>query len=128
MDYIVLVAVPVFILLVSQMTATGSARRAGMPGLTGWLFTVLVMISNFIILPALTGQSIGKMLAGLRIVTLEGKTVSTGGIVVRNVLGYLLTIASFGIGFLVAGFSTRGRALHDYLAGTMVIFAKRRVL
>jgi uncharacterized RDD family membrane protein YckC len=99
-----------------------------MPGLTGWLFTALVMISNFIILPSLTGQSIGKMLTGLRIVTLEGKTVSTGGIVVRNVVGYLLTLASLGIGFLLAGLTPRGRALHDYLAGTMVIYAKRRVL
>ena len=128
LDYIVLIAIPVINLLVSQLTSTGGARGSGLPGITGWLFTALAALSNFVILPALTGQSIGKMLTGLRIVAVDGKAVSTTGIALRNVLGYILTVASFGLGFLIAGFGDRGRALHDYIAGTMVVYAKRRLL
>jgi len=38
----------------------------------------------------------------------------------------LLTAVSLGLGFLVSIFSGNGRALHDYLAGTVVIYADKR--
>jgi uncharacterized RDD family membrane protein YckC len=33
-----------------------------------------------------------------------------------------------GLGFLLAAFTPSGRALHDYIAGTIVVFGKKRAL
>ena len=123
-DYIVLVAVPVFSLVVSSFIS----GKSGTPGAMTWLLTTLVGLSNFILLPLLTSQTVGKMLTGLRITSTDGRAVSTLAILLRNVAGYLITALTLGIGFLFAGISPTGRALHDYLSGTMVIYAKRRRL
>ena len=37
------------------------------------------------------------------------------------------TAASLGIGFFISFLSSKGRALHDYVAGTVVIYADKRV-
>jgi uncharacterized RDD family membrane protein YckC len=39
-----------------------------------------------------------------------------------------LTLLTLGLGFIFSAFNRKGRALHDYLAGTVVIFGRRRVL
>ena len=75
-----------------------------------------------------SGQTLGKIMTGLRIVRIDGRTPTIGAIAFRQTGGYLLTLASGGIGFFVSFFSSKGRALHDYLAGTVVIYADRRVV
>jgi uncharacterized RDD family membrane protein YckC len=123
-DYIVVIAVPVLSLIINQL----AGGKSGVPGVTTWLFTTLVAISNFIILPTVSSQSIGKMLTGIRITTSGGKSASVTAILLRNIVGYLVTALTLGLGFLIAGLTPSGRALHDYLSGTMVIYAKRRQL
>jgi uncharacterized RDD family membrane protein YckC len=46
----------------------------------------------------------------------------------RHLIGYPLTILTVGLGFLFSIFNARGRALHDYLAGTTVIYGQRKIL
>jgi uncharacterized RDD family membrane protein YckC len=128
LDYILLIAVPVFDLVITQLVATGPARGAALGGAITWLLTLLVALSNIIILPALSGQSLGKLLTGLRIVNIDGTAAPAAGILVRHVVGYLLTFLSLGLGFLLAAFTKNGRALHDYVSGTVVVRARRRNL
>ncbi len=127
-DYIVLISIPVIGLLLGRyMGNDGAKLLGGSFNDTGWLIAVLLAFTNFIVLPIFSGQTIGKMLVGLRIVRLDGRSASTGSIILRQTLGYALSIATFGIGFLISVLGSRGRALHDYLAGTVVIYADRRV-
>jgi uncharacterized RDD family membrane protein YckC len=123
-DYIVLMAVPVLGLIIGQLMGA----KPGPPGAMAWLFTTLVGLSNFIFLPLLTSQTVGKMLTGLRVTATDGTPVSVLAILLRNVVGYLVTAITLGIGFLIAGITPSGRALHDYLSGTVVIYAKQRRL
>ena len=123
-DYIVLMAVPVLGLVITQLIG----GKAGAPGALTWLLTTLVGLSNFIFLPMLTSQTVGKMLTGLRITASDGTPASAVAILFRNVVGYLVTLLTLGIGLLIAGIVPSGRALHDYLSGTMVVYAKRRRL
>lgn len=126
-DYIVVVLVPVTGLLLSRYMGNDGARLlGGSLNDAGWLLAVLIAFTNFIVLPVFTGQTIGKMLGGLRIVRLNGQPASTGSILLRQLLGYALTIASLGIGFLISVLGSKGRALHDYIAGTVVIYADRQ--
>ena len=70
------------------------------------------------------GQTIGKMLAGIRVVrVLDADAVSRVPLdraVVRSA-AYLASLVPVGLGFIVALFSTDGRALHDKVAETRVI-------
>lgn len=127
-DYIVVIAIPVIGLLLSRYMGNDGARLiGGSLNDTSWLIATLVGFTNFIVLPVFSGQTVGKMLTGLRIVKLDGRAASTGSILLRQTLGYALTIGSAGIGFILSVLSSKGRALHDYIAGTVVIYADRRI-
>jgi len=88
---------------------------------TGWLFGILLALTNLVIFPMFSGQSVGKMLTGIRIVSRDGKSPTFATILVRHLVGYPITLGSLGLGFFVSFFSTKGRALHDLIAGTVVI-------
>lgn len=127
-DYILLVSVPVIGLLLSKTLGTGTGNGSGgIAGNTSWLIAILIGLTNFFIFPALTGQSVGKMLAGIRILKMDGQSASFGAILVRHTFGYLFTLGTLGFGFILAAINKNGRALHDFLAGTIVVRAQRRI-
>jgi uncharacterized RDD family membrane protein YckC len=66
------------------------------------------------------GQTLGKMLMGIRVVGREGEEIGYRRAFVRWV-GYLLALLPLGAGFLMITFHPRRRGLHDLLAGTCVI-------
>jgi uncharacterized RDD family membrane protein YckC len=127
-DYIIVVAIPVIALLLSRLAGNDGTKLLT-DGLStaGWLIGILLGITNTVFLPIFTGQTFGKIITGLRIVRIDGTTPPAGALAFRQTVGYFLTLASFGIGFFISAFSSRGRALHDYLSGTIVIHADRRV-
>jgi uncharacterized RDD family membrane protein YckC len=127
-DYLIVVAIPVAGLLIGRaMGEDGAKLLSSEMNSVAWLIAILLGLTNGILLPMFNGQTVGKMLTGLRIVRLDGTHASSGTIAFRQISGLLLTAASAGIGFFLSVFSNKGRALHDYLAGTVVIYADRRV-
>ena len=127
-DYILVVAVPVIGLLLSRFAGTDGVQLLG-DGLSSitWLIAVFVAVSNLLVLPMFSGQTIGKIFTGLRIVRVDGRAPTARAIAIRQTLGYLVTLLTGGLGFVFAGVNARGRALHDLLSGTLVIYADRRV-
>lgn len=124
-DYILIVAVPVLGLVFSLLIDDNPTKASNS---TTWLIAILVGISDMIIFPALSGQTVGMMICGLRIVRPDGRDASAGRIVLRNTLGYLLTVVTLGIGFMIAAVTPTRRALHDYVSGTMVVHGRKRRL
>ena len=126
-DYMVVVTFPVLGFLLSRfMGFDGTQLLNNELNSAGWLIGSLLGVSNLVLLPMFSGQSVGKIVTGLRIVRINGGSVSPGSMAFRQLVGYLLAFASLGIGFFLSVFSNKGRALHDYLAGTVVIYADRR--
>lgn len=70
----------------------------------------------------LTGQTPGKMLIGLRVITLDGHHVSLWR-AVRRLIGLVLAALPLFIGFLWILIDTRWQGLHDKLAGTCVVYS-----
>ena len=127
-DYLLLIVIPVSGLLLSRFLGNDGTRLVNSEiNNFAWLLAILVAICNMILLPSVTGQSVGKMVTGLRIVRLSGESVTTGAIVLRQIPGYLFTLLTGGLGFFLSVFSKRGRALHDYLADTIVVFGNSKV-
>jgi len=91
-------------LIVEQLTTVGQ---------------VALVASYFLFLTAGGGQTVGKALMGLHVVRTDGRPPDLLQSLIRLV-GYAFSALPFGFGFLLAAFSPR-RALHDYLAGTLVV-------
>jgi uncharacterized RDD family membrane protein YckC len=120
-DYITLVAILASSTLVSRVLG-GGARSAGNSSETvGILLTIGVAALNLGVLPGLTGFTIGKWAAGLRILRADGREIGIGRAFIRHFLGYPLSFIIMGLGFLVTAVTPRGRGLHDLITGTVVV-------
>lgn len=127
-DYLIFVAIPVAGLLIGRLFGDDGAKLLYSDlNNFAWLIAVLLCLTNLILLPMLNGQTIGKMLTGIRIVKLDGNPASFGMMAFRQVSAVLFAVSSVGITFFLSVLSSKGRALQDYLAGTVVIYADRRV-
>jgi uncharacterized RDD family membrane protein YckC len=120
-DYIALVSLVVLGTLVSRMLG-GGGRAAGSSAETaGLLLAVAVALLNLGILPGLTGFTLGKWATGLRIERNNGGNVGMGRAFLRHFVGYPISFALLGLGFVVAAVTVHGRGLHDMIAGTVVV-------
>jgi len=69
------------------------------------------------------GQTPGKMVMGVKIVTMDEKPISLGRAVLRYI-GYIISDAILFIGHFMIAFDGKKQGLHDKIAGTIVL--KRR--
>ena len=67
------------------------------------------------------GTSPGKRVMRLRIVDADSHEPMTRGQAVLRTVGYVLTFAMCGAGFLWVPFNPRKQALHDRIANTVVV-------
>jgi uncharacterized RDD family membrane protein YckC len=82
--------------------------------------SVLVAIAYKTIFISQGGQTPGKMAAGIRVVTETGEPVSLGRAFGRALAEYT-SVLTLGIGYVIAAAPDK-RALHDYIAGTRVVY------
>ncbi len=100
----------------------GGARAAGSSAETaGILMAIGMAVLNLGVLPGLTGFTLGKWATGLRIERNDGARLGIGRAFLRHFVGYPVSLALLGIGFLMAAVSVHGRGLHDMIAGTIVV-------
>ena len=83
-------------------------------------FLGLLKLGYFSTFTAVGGQTIGKMAAGIRVVTNDNRSLDPTSAVRRTLAGFV-SYLTLGIGFLPALFSADRRALHDRLAHTRVV-------
>jgi uncharacterized RDD family membrane protein YckC len=80
-----------------------------------WLYEALMTSSP-------RGATLGKMAVGARIVRADGAQLSFGRATARHFLKVMITpLVPLAIGYLMAAFTARKRALHDVLADTLVL-------
>ncbi len=127
-DYILIVSVPAGSILLGRFIGyDGSKLLNSEINNAGWLIMILLALTNFVIFPMFSGQSIGKLLTGLRITNKDGTMPGFSTLLLRHLVGYPITLLTGGLGFLLAAFTSNGRALHDYLAGTTVVFGQKSI-
>ncbi|MBM3621256.1 MAG: RDD family protein [Alphaproteobacteria bacterium] len=80
-----------------------------------WLYEALMTSSE-------RGATLGKRALGLRVVKSDGTRLSFGRATGRFFAKAFITgLIPFGIGYIMAGFTDRKRALHDMIADTVVV-------
>jgi len=121
------VVVPFGALLGGMIGVAGVA--ASMPGEGTRLVTVIVgaalgFLAAWIYEAAMESSSLqatlGKMIFGMKVTDLNGNRISFARATGRHFAKYLSSMILF-IGYIMAGFTERKQALHDMIAGTLVI-------
>lgn len=80
-----------------------------------------IPISYFALMESSSLQAtLGKKLVGLKVTDLAGNRISLGRAVGRF-LGKILSMMTLYIGFMMAGWTRKKQALHDMVAGTLVV-------
>lgn len=120
--------------LILMMVGFFAVRRAGGGGLpqeetlisliapfaAAWF---LLFLGYFTFFHAYGGQTPAKMLVRIKVVAAAGAPPSPLRALFRT-FGYFLSSFFFGIGFLLAIFERRKRALHDVITQTEVVLAE----
>ena len=143
-DYILVAGIIAFSTLLARM---GNRPRASASSaeVIGIFIAIVVAAINFLGLPVLRGQTLGKWATGLVIRRKEGEPLTWERALLRHLLvypplflmlclGFLVAemfsaalvmagvfIVMLGLGFVIAAFSNHARALHDIIAGTIVV-------
>lgn len=84
-------------------------------------FLIAFQYLYFVFFFATTGQTVGKALMGLRVVTIDGKRLGVKRSFIRTVC-YTLSLAPLGFGFLWALGQDQRQAWQDRIARTYVLY------
>jgi len=95
------------------------ADGGGSQSPAAFLFTLLFTAAYTSVLHAVTGQTIGKSLVGVRVLGTDGAPLTLGAAFLRY-LAYFISLVPLGFGYLVAALRRDKRALHDLIAGSRV--------
>ena len=120
-DYILLTLILVFSIMVARLMGGGARMAGGTAEKVGIFITLIVAVLDLVVMAGLTGKTVGKWTTGLRIERNDGRLPGIGRAVLRHLVGYPLSLLPFGLGFLIVAVSPTGRALHDLIAGTIVV-------
>jgi uncharacterized RDD family membrane protein YckC len=121
-DYILPTAIIVIFTLLARSFG-GAATRLADSGFNtiGQVTALVITVLNFFVLAWIRGQTIGKWATGIKIVKADGSDVSILTIILRHLVGYPISMLLLFAGFLLAAVTKENRALHDFIAGTVVI-------
>ena len=102
-----------------RLAAHGQSGRA----LAWSFFAFLIPVLVYFVIPTWrSGQTLGKRMVGIRVITASRQPALTlVDTLRREVLGKAASIGLCGAGLLMVRGSPRKRALHDYIGRTMVI-------
>ncbi|MCM5570059.1 RDD family protein [Burkholderiaceae bacterium FT117] len=119
------VVIPLAISMGLSMSDSSSAEEIEAAGQgLGFLLSMLIQWLWFTIGESSSWQgSVGKKMLGLRVTDEKGRRISFGRANGRY-WGKIVSALILFIGFLMAAFTERKQALHDKMAGTLVIKAR----
>ncbi len=124
-DAVIMFIVSFSIGLVTGTRSMGLGRTADLASIftrmgTSFFISTAIAIAYEATFLVNYGATPGKMAMGLKVITPDGGGISWGRAIGRYFAKFLSSITLL-IGYIMAGFDSEKRALHDYVAGTRVI-------
>lgn len=110
--------------LIGSVTGETTATGFQLDGLSAFLAMGLIGLIGFayyVVLEAYYGQTIGKWLTGIRVVTEDETQISLSDAVVRNFARIVDGFGFYFVGALVMWISDERQRLGDHAAGTVVV-------
>ncbi|NOU92799.1 RDD family protein [Paenibacillus sp. LMG 31456] len=75
----------------------------------------------YIVMTVIWGQTLGKMALGIKVIRNDGAPNTWGIIILREVIGKFISGIIFCVGYMMAGWDDKKRALHDRMFATRVV-------
>jgi uncharacterized RDD family membrane protein YckC len=125
--YLIDVLVRAFVLVAAWIVLGLLFSNVGLGGFGDAIFMLVAFVSSWFYGGLLetywNGQTVGKKLLGLRVLTFEGQPINGMQAVMRNILRTAdsLPPGTFLVGVLVASMNSRFQRLGDLACGTMVV-------
>jgi uncharacterized RDD family membrane protein YckC len=124
-------SVPFIIMWLMPLTNVNMEQVEGLPSdqqmeifgacLLYWLVTTLMEFLYFGLFESSRRRAtLGRIALGIQVTDVHGNRIGLGRAFLRRI-ARILSVFTFGIGFLVSLFSKRRQTLHDLLAGTLVV-------
>jgi uncharacterized RDD family membrane protein YckC len=88
------------------------------------VFTTVIFYLYFVLMTKFLKQTIGKMIFGLRVVSLKEEKMTWATVLFREFIGRYIAKIAF-IGYIIVGFLPKKQGLHDIFADTTVLFERR---
>ncbi|MCM3704818.1 MULTISPECIES: RDD family protein [Cytobacillus] len=82
--------------------------------------TAITFYAYFVLMTKFFGQTLGKMVFGLKVVDLKGEKLTWGTILFREWIGRFISVSIF-IGYVIVAFLPKKQGLHDLFADTSVV-------
>lgn len=89
------------------------------------IFMYVLTVLYFIILTYCAGATLGKKIMNIQVVSSVGEELTKTQVVYRETIGRYLSVVISFLGYLLILVDKEKRALHDVLADTKVVYAKR---
>jgi uncharacterized RDD family membrane protein YckC len=120
-DHAILAAIDAGVIYFTlSMAALSISDWAALPPVPLVAFLALLKLGYFSAFTAVGGQTIGKMAAGIRVITDDNRSLNPT-CALRRTLAGVLSCVTLGVGFLPALVRADRRALHDRVAHTRVV-------
>jgi uncharacterized RDD family membrane protein YckC len=103
------------------LTSFGGQRSLNWSFAAVILILLFFMAVNLLLLPGISGQTIGKKLLGIRIAYDDGSPLTFSGAIKRHLIGYPLSALPLMFGFLRILWDSNYQGWHDKLAKTVVV-------
>ncbi len=121
-DYVVLFVIAGVLFVVGVGAAL--ATEEGAASLPFLLLIYLMWPLYYIVLTAMTGATLGKMLMGIKVVDANGNKPGIGTVLMREVIGKLISGLIIYIGYIWIIFDAQAQGWHDKIAATFVVKAR----
>jgi uncharacterized RDD family membrane protein YckC len=112
----------VMALLFGTVTSVGAANWSGsLPALPSLLYVVIIAL-YYILLEGYLGQTVGKMVLGIKVVREDnGELPGLGGAAIRTLLRIVDGLFSYLVAFITVLISGKNQRLGDMTAHTLVV-------
>ncbi|PYZ97199.1 hypothetical protein CR205_00940 [Alteribacter lacisalsi] len=99
----------------------------GIYSLAGFL-SALTAFTYFVVMTKVYRQTLGKMILGVRVISVKKETLTWGDVIIREVFGRFIHQSLFitNLLYLVVAFDSRKQGIHDKFADTTVVLEPRR--
>ncbi|WP_406699549.1 RDD family protein [Singulisphaera sp. Ch08] len=107
-----------------QLLGAAAKLDPAIGALVSSLLSIVIQICYYPLMVSSEKQaSYGKIMMGLKVTDLAGRRISFGRALGRE-FAKILSAIIFMIGYIMAAFTERKQALHDMIAGTLVVKAR----
>lgn len=114
-DFIILFIVQIVIGFIFGLLLGENAQTVGSAASFG------VSLYYWVFYQATTGQTLGKKVMGIQVLTLSGQRPSYMTFILREILGKFISTLILFIGYLFPLWDAKKQALHDKIASTIVV-------